>query len=64
MTHQYLNIRITSMIIVALLVLIVTGCSFSDSSKSISNIISSPIKSSSDSSSPEQPTRMTSLTIQ
>ena len=54
MTHQYLNIRITSMIIVALLVLIVTGCSFSDSSKSISNIISSPIKSSSDSSSPEQ----------
>jgi hypothetical protein len=54
MTHQYINIRMTSMITVALLVLVVTGCSFSDSSKSISNIISSPIKSSSDSSSPEQ----------
>jgi hypothetical protein len=54
MQHQYRNIRLTRMVTVALLAIIVTGCSFSDSSKSISNIVSSPIKSSSDSSKSEQ----------
>ena len=54
MPHRYANIRITRMVTAALLVLIAAGCSFSESSKSISNIVSSPIKSSSDSSKPRQ----------
>jgi hypothetical protein len=54
MQHQYRNIILTNMVTVALLALVVAGCSFSDSSKSISNIVSSPIKSSSDSSKSEQ----------
>lgn len=54
MQHQYRNSRLTRMVTVALLALIAAGCSFSESSKSISNIVSSPIKSSSDSSKSEQ----------
>lgn len=54
MTRHFTNIPIAGILTVVLLVPIVAACSFSDSSKSISKIVSSPIKSSSDSSSPEQ----------